>query len=438
MSASDTRERRAPAWILPALMLAGAIAGGVLGSVLGDRWADSSYEPLVLGVRLCGAIFLSVLKGLIVPLVVTSVIGGIARMGDLGRVGRLAGLTLVYFLSTSFVAVFTGIFLVNLIQPGVGFDPAQAVASDRIAARADQSTARAIYEVIAGMFPSNLVAAASEGNTLGLIVYSLFFGVVLTMQGARAKTLIEVIDGINEALIRLVQYVIWFAPLGVFGLVADRIGQAGGGAAVWAELEGLFWYGLTVVIGLVVHSAITLPLLLRIFGRRNPARYAVGMADSLLTAVGTGSSAATMPITLRCVTVDNGVSRRAADLVIPLGTTINMDGTALYEAVAVIFIAQTLGVELGLVQQVIVLFTAALAAIGAAAIPEAGLVTMVIVLSAVGLPAEGIGLILAIDWALDRLRTAVNVWGDAVGAAIVDRFVPRETAAAAGEEPAAG
>ncbi|MBL8965212.1 MAG: cation:dicarboxylase symporter family transporter, partial [Phycisphaerae bacterium] len=204
----------------------------------------------------------------------------------------------------------------------------------------------------------------------------------------------------------------------------DRLGRAGGGAATWTEVQHLGWYSATVVAGLAFHACITLPLVLRFFARRNPFQYARGMLEALITAFGTASSAATLGVTVNGVVEKNGVSRRSADFVLPLGTTINMNGTALYEAVAVVFIAQTLGLELTGVQLAIVAITATLAAIGAAAIPEAGLVTMVLVLTAVDLPTESIGLLLAIDWILDRFRTAVNVWGDSVGAAVVDAHRP--------------
>jgi Na+/H+-dicarboxylate symporter len=195
---------------------------------------------------------------------------------------------------------------------------------------------------------------------------------------------------------------------------------------VWADLRALAWYAATVLVALAVHACFTLPLLLALLTGRNPARFLAGMGEALITAFGTASSAAALGLTLACLQERNGVSARAADFVVPLGTTVNMNGTALYEAVAVVFIAQRLGVELSLVSQLVVVVTATLAAIGAAAIPEAGLVTMLLVLTAVGLPAEGIGLILSIDWVLDRFRTAVNVWGDAVGAAVVDQRFPPE------------
>lgn len=418
------------AWLLPLLMLVGAVAGATIGTVFGPRWSDPSFEGWALALRLLGTVFLNLLKALVIPLVVTSVITGITRMGDLRRVGRTAAGTLFFFMCTTFVAVFTGIVFVNLLQPGrVGTVDNVASLSAAQAERADVGALQAFFEVIVGMFPPNLFAAATEGNILGLIVFSLLFGGVLTLEGKRGQALIDLIDVANEALMKLVRLVVWVAPLGILGLVADRIGMAGGGAAVWAEIQRLAWYAATVMIGLAFHGVVTLPLILRLIARRKPGRYAMNMGDSFLTALGTASSAATMAVTLRCVVEKNQVSRRAADFVIPLGTTINMDGTALYEAVAVMFIAQTLGIELSFTQQVVVLFTATLAAIGAAAIPEAGLVTMVIVLTAVGLPVEGIGLILSIDWILDRFRTSINVWGDAVGAAVIDRFLPAEEAA---------
>lgn len=418
-------ERRAPSWLLPALMLGGAVAGMLVGGLLGARWRSPELEPLVVALRLAGQVFLSLLKALVVPLVVTSIIVAVSRMGDLRRVGRVAGFTVFYFLSTTFFAVLTGLVLVNVIRPGAS--GAAIPPPSSVPAAATRSTAEAIAELVSSMFPANLAAAAAEGNVLGLVVFSLIFGVALALEGERTGVLGDALDVANRALLRIVRAVVWLAPLGILGLVADRTGRAGGGAAVFEELSRLGWYATAVLSGLAVHALVTLPLLLFLLTRRSPARYAAGMFDSLLTAFGTASSAATLAVTLRCVVSNNRVSRKAADFVIPLGTTVNMDGTALYEAVAVLFIAQTLGVELTVLQQVAVLITATLAAIGAAAIPEAGLVTMVLVLSAVGLPAEAVGLLLSIDWILDRFRTAVNVWGDAVGAAVVERRLPATT-----------
>ncbi len=416
------------AWLLPVLMLSGAVLGMTVGGVLGSRWKDPALEPLVLTMRFMGTFFLSLLKAMIIPLVVTSIVTAINRMGDLRPVARVAGFTGLTFLFTTFAAVVTGIIIVNIVHPGGRGITASASAVDLPGAvTSGQSTAQSVYDIVSGMFPANLFEAAANNNILGLIVFSLIFGVALSMIGERKEPLFRVLDSANEALFTLVRWIVWLAPIGILGLVADRLGKAGGGEAVWGELHRLAWYAAAVLIGLAIHALFTLPLLLKIMGRRNPLRYAANMGDAAIVAFGTASSAATMAVTLRCAVEKNKVSERAAEFVIPIGTTVNMDGTALYEAVAVIFIAQTMGLDLSVTQQILVAVTATLAAIGAAAIPEAGLVTMVIVLHAVGLPAEGIGLLLSIDWILDRFRTTVNVWGDSVVAAVVDQRIGGES-----------
>lgn len=417
----QTEERSPATWVLPALMMLGGIGGIGLGTWLGPHWEDPALEPVVVGLGLLGSVFLSLLKALIVPLVVTSMVLGVRTLGALRNVARLASMTALYFLTTTAIAVVTGIVLVQWIGPGrggVGLAEAGPVPA------VDSSPFAAVAELVSGMFPPNLVAAAAEGNVLGLIVFSLVFGLALARIGSAGDGLAGALEGLNQALMLFVRWLVWLAPLGILGLVAERLGRAGGGGAALAELARLWSYALTVSCGLLVHACVTLPLLLWLVARRDPRRYLRGMLAALLTAFGTASSAATLPLTLRGVIENNGVSRRAADFVLPLGTTVNMDGTALYEAVAVVFIAQTLGIELTLVQLVIVALSATLAAIGAAAIPEAGLVTMVLVLEAVDLPVEGIGLLLSIDWILDRLRTSVNVWGDSIGAAVIERGVP--------------
>ena len=223
---------------------------------------------------------------------------------------------------------------------------------------------------------------------------------------------------------KIVHLLMLTAPVGIGALIAGRLGDAGGFSGFGPELIRLGKYSATVIIGLSIHGMFVLPLILRFFGQQNVRRYTLNTAPALTTAFSTASSAATIPLTMECVTSGSGVSKRTASFVLPLGATINMDGTALYEAVAAIFIAQIYGIDLSSVQMVVIFLTATLAAIGAAGIPEAGLVTMVIVLRTVGLPLEGIGMILAIDWFLDRCRTTVNVWGDAVGAAVVDHLDP--------------
>ena len=270
------------------------------------------------------------------------------------------------------------------------------------------------------MIPNNVFNAMARMDILPLIFFSLLIGAALSILGEQGRPAIRVIAGLNEAVMRLVHWIMVLAPVGIFGLVAGRIGHAGGFKDFLPELMAVGKYSFTVVLGLGVHGFVILPLILLIIARRNPLRYAKGMSTALLNAFSTASSSATLPLSMRDVEKENEVSNRTASFVLPLGATINMDGTALYEAVAAIFIAQVYGINLGPAEQTVIVLTATLAAIGAAGIPEAGLVTMVIVLRAVDLPIEGIGLILTIDWLLDRFRTTVNVWGDSVGAGVVE------------------
>jgi Na+/H+-dicarboxylate symporter len=343
---------------------------------------------------------------------------GITSLGDVRRLGRTGAATIVYYMITTAISVTIGIILVNIIRPGVGVQQIDSI-PDVVRGKEDFS----FLDVIIGMVPENVVRAAADLDILPLIVFSLLFGAVLTTIGERGRTVISFFNGVFDATMKIVHIVMWFAPIGVFGLVAGRLGDVGGGAAFMDELAKVGKYSMTVLIGLGIHGFVMLPLFLLLVARRNPWIYMQNMAQALTTAFSTASSSATLPVTMECVEEKNGVSPAAADLVLPVGATVNMDGTALYEAVAAIFIAQSYGIQLGVGEQLIIFLTATLAAIGAAGIPEAGLVTMVLVLQAVGLPLEGIGAILAVDWFLDRFRTTVNVWGDAVGAAVVEKVV---------------
>lgn len=273
-----------------------------------------------------------------------------------------------------------------------------------------------------GLIPRNIFNAMVNTDILPLIFFAILIGAALSVLGERGRTTINVISTLNDAVMRLVNWIMIVAPIGIFGLISARIGNAGGFSGFLPEFLALGKYSFTVLFGLAIHAFIMLPLILLLFGRRNPLRYVTGVGAALLNAFSTASSSATLPLTLEGVKNQNGISNRTASFVLPLGATINMDGTALYEAVAAMFIAQVYGIAMSPVEQVVIFLTATLAAIGAAGIPEAGLVTMVIVLRAVGLPIEGIGLILTIDWLLDRFRTTVNVWGDSVGAGVIETF----------------
>ena len=299
----------------------------------------------------------------------------------------------------------------NLIQPGT-------VSVEAGAELTRPASEYSIFDVILGMVPSNIIKAMSETKVLPLILFSLIFGGIVSTMGERGKILGDFFVAANEAIMRFVHLIMLVAPFGVFGLIAGRFAEAGG-AAFADELFKLGKYFITVVIGLSIHAFIVLTIILKTFGKKSPAKYAANMIQALATAFSTASSSATLPVTMECVEEKNHVSHKASSFVLPLGATVNMDGTALYEAVAAIFIAQLYGIDLSLGQQIVIFFTANLAAIGAAGIPEAGLVTMVMVLESVGLPVEGIASILAVDWFLDRFRTTVNVWGDSIGAAVI-------------------
>ena len=289
-----------------------------------------------------------------------------------------------------------------------------------------QSIGVILREVVVGLVPRNLFEAMANNDVLPLIIFSLIFGAVLTTVGESGRPVITFFQGLNGAIMRIVHLLMLTAPIGIGALIAGRLGDAGGFIGFLPELVRLSKYAIAVIVGLLIHGVFTLPLILYFWGKQRIWTYAVNVTTALSTAFSTASSAATIPLTMECVTKKNNVSERTASFVLPLGATINMDGTALYEAVAAIFIAQIYGIDLEPAHMVVIFLTATLAAIGAAGIPEAGLVTMVIVLQAVNLPIEGISLILVIDWFLDRCRTTVNVWGDAVGSAVVDQSEGKE------------
>ena len=394
--------------VLLYLMLIGIVSGGFCGWIFG-------MEMLV--VDWIGEMFLNALKMLVIPLIVSSMIVGIAGLGDIRKVGRAGTNTIIYFLSTTGFSVLAGLLIVNIMNPGLGVELTTEI-PDKVAGK----EAVGITDILKSFVSPNLVQSMAEMDILPVIIFSLIFGGVLTTLGEKGQLVISVFDGINAAIMKIVHLVMCVAPLGVFALVASKLGAAGGGDMFLAELLKIGKFAATVIMGLLFHAVVILPAILYFVAKKNPLTYFKNMSPALTTALSTASSSATLPVTLECVEEENKISRRTTLFVIPLGATVNMDGTALYESIAAIFIAQMVGIHLGFGEQVLVFLTATLAAIGAAGIPEAGLVTMVIVLQAVGLPLEGIGMLLSIDWFLDRLRTSVNVWGDSIGAAVVDRL----------------
>lgn len=410
-----------------AMVLLGLIAAAVFaGGLSGWLWG-----PAMEGVAWMGDLFLNALRMLIVPLILAAVISSVASLGDVRKLGRIGGATIGYYLLTTAIAVLIGLVVVNLIRPGAGLHPASAEVPAQILSRPETG----IGDILLSLVSPNLFAAAAESHLLPLIVFAILFSAALSTMGDGGAVVLRFFDAVNEAMMKLVIWLMYFAPLGIFALVAARLGKTGGGEAFVAEIAAVGWYVATVLSGLAIHFLVLLTILALVAGRG--VSYLVTMLRALLTAFGTASSSATLPVTMECAR-ENEVDDRAVRFVLPLGSTVNMDGTALYEAVAAIFIAQAYGIDLSTGQQALVFVTATLAAIGAAGIPEAGLATMIIVLNAVGLPLEGIALLLAVDWFLDRFRTTINVWGDAVGAAVIDRFLRRGDRAPAGTSSGTG
>ncbi len=404
--------------ILIALALA-VIAGLITGTEAG-LFGISFYSIYAF----FGQLFLNALKMLIVPLIVSSIIVGIAGIGGSGALGRLGGKTLIYYATTSLFAILVGLAVVNVIQPGIDeMGPVKerigfSADTSEISAKVEGKGAADVVDIFLRMVPTNIVAAAANGQMLGLIFFSLLFGFFMTkIQEDYAETQFNFWQGVYETMMRITDWVMLFAPLGVFALVAKVVASTG-----FEAFAPLLWFFLSVVLALALHFLVTLPLLLRFVGGVNPLRHYRAMAPAIVTSFSTASSSATLPITMECVEKNAGVSNRTSSFVLPLGATVNMDGTALYECVAAMFIAQAYGIELGFATQFTIVLVALLTSIGVAGIPAASLVAISIILATIGLPAEGIGLILAVDRVLDMMRTSVNIFSDSCGAVIVGKL----------------
>ncbi len=385
--------------------------GLISGVILAVASRLFHFEPVVTEqVALLGTVFLRALKMIIVPLIVSSIISGVTGLGDAENFGRLALKTFTYYIMTSIFAILTGLILVNLIKPGIGAN----FGFHQIPQHIDTSAAT-FKDTLLRIIPTNPFASMVKGDILPTIFFSLLFGFFITRapQPYRQQ-LSDFFQGVFEVMMKLTHFIILFAPIGVFALIAKIIAQTGLQAFI-----PLFKYMITVILGLVVHATITLPLIIYLLGGISPLKHFKAMSVALMTAFSTSSSSATLPLTIDAAENNAGVSNKISSFVLPLGATVNMDGTALYECVAAIFIAQVYGIHLSFLQQLVVVVTALLASIGAAGIPMAGLVMITIILKAVGLPLEGIGLILAVDRILDMLRTSVNVWSDSCGTVLI-------------------
>ncbi|HCE58368.1 MAG TPA: dicarboxylate/amino acid:cation symporter [Prolixibacteraceae bacterium] len=359
-----------------------------------------------------GVVFLRALNMVVVPLILSSIISGVSSIGGGSNLGRLGAKTILFYIGTSLIAILTGLFFVNLFQPGAGANLGNA------ATVTTPDVNNSASEILIRVIPENVIDAMAKGQILPVIFFAILFGFFITqIQIEKQQLLTRFFDSVFEVMMKITTFIIQFTPLGVFAIVAKEVAKNAGSLGNIAGSLGI--YMLVVLIGLLVHGGIILPLLVKFMGKANPYKHFRNMATPLLTAFSTSSSNAALPLSMVAVEEKDGVSGKITSFTLPLGATINMNGTALYECVAVIFIAQAYGIELTMGQQAIVVLTALLAAIGSAGIPMAGLVMMTIVLTAVNLPLEGVGLILAVDRILDMSRTTVNVWGDTCAAVII-------------------
>jgi len=400
----------------------------------GDPLAPGLFGVSYVGLfKYIGAMFLNALKMIIVPLILSSIIVGMAGIGSGGNLGQLGGRTLLFYATTTLAAIMVGLVLINATAPGISDgQPVREMMAlegnvDAIASRVEGKGVGDVAEVFLRMVPPNIVLAAAEGEMLGIIFFALLFGYFMTRVGNDlAEPLYTFWDGVFNVMMRMTEWIMKFAPIGVFGLVASVIAETGFSAAT-----PLLIFALTVLVALAIHVFITMPLLLRFVGGVSPYKMFPAMAPAILTAFSTASSSGTLPVTMECVEQNVGVSNKVSSFVLPLGATVNMNGTALYECAAAIFLAQAYGLELSFAVQFVIVVTALLTSIGVAGVPSASLVAIAIILAAVGLPIEGIAYLLVVDRILDMARTSVNVFGDSCCAVIVARLSGEETKIAA-------
>ncbi|GFS13812.1 amino acid transporter [Elysia marginata] len=476
-----------PKWCRQNLLLVLTVAGVVLGLIFGFslRAAEPSADAIML-ISFPGNILMRMLKMLIVPLIVSCMITGLASL-DAKNSGRMGLRAIAYYFSTTFVAIILGIILVLSIHPG---EPDNSARKRSLKEKHPPTSLDAFLDLIRNIFPDNILQACFQHtktvyvekeeeefiltkpnngssssndtdifsitsttqrtittttnlttnetitvvnetiqwvrsypmedgmNVLGIITFCTAFGILISNMGSRAQIMLDFFTVLNEIIMKMVILVMWYSPIGIMFLIAGKILALEDPAKVGAQLG---MYMVTILLGLCIHTVVLLPSIYFILTRKNPFRIMWGVVQAWVTALGTASSTATLPVTFQCLEKLN-IDRRVTRFVLPIGATINMDGTALYEAVAPIFIAQMNGIELTFGKVIAISLTATCASIGAAAIPSAGLVTMVMVLTSVGLPADDISLILAVDWFLDRFRTSTNVLGDSFGAAVVEHL----------------
>lgn len=408
------------------------ILGLVLGLVYGIIAAAMGWGQFTSDwIGPFGTIFLNLLKLIAVPLIIASLITGVASLSDVKKLSRIGGKTIVIYLGTTVVALVIGLVLVNLLRPG---DSVPEETSTRLqqayegdmSSRLESAAAtreRGPLQAFVDMVPENFFGAAGDNrNMLQMVFVAIFFGIALLILPAeKAKPLVDFFSSLDALIIKVVELIMLTAPVGVFALLADTINQVARDNLneLWDLLGALGFYMIVVLLGLLIHMLVTYPSLLKLFTKMSLRQFFTGIAPAQLVAFSTSSSGATLPVTMEMAEKNLGVSEEVSSFVLPLGATINMDGTALYQAVAAVFIAQTLGMDLALGAQLNIIMLAVLASIGTAAVPSAGIIMLIIILETVGVPSAGIGLILGVDRILDMCRTVTNITGDATVASVV-------------------
>jgi len=397
---------------LSSKILLGMALGIVVGLILNMISDGSDSGPLTAWVveyifDVVGRIFIASLKLLVVPLVFVSLVCGSASMGENVKMGRIAFKTLALYLFTTAVAITIALTLANIINPGIGIDT--TATASYVAA-----TPPAFKDVLIGIFPTNPIQAMSDGNMLQIIVFAILVGVAITQAGAAGKSTLEGFQAFNDVIMRMVTILMHLAPFGVFCLLAKLFTEEG-----FTAIFNLALYFMTVTLVLLIHAGVVYTSIFSFFTRLNPLTLIKNMRPAMLFAFSTSSSNATMPITMNVVEKRVGVDNSIASFTVPLGATINMDGTAIMQGVATVFIAQAYGLDLGLTEYLAVIATATLASVGTAGVPGVGLIMLSMVLQQVGLPVEGIGLIIGVDRLLDMMRTVVNVTGDGMVTTVV-------------------
>uniref|UniRef100_A0A670ZMB5 Amino acid transporter n=1 Tax=Pseudonaja textilis TaxID=8673 RepID=A0A670ZMB5_PSETE len=423
--------------LLVLLTVAGVVAGVALGLAVRRAGGGLGAAEVQL-FAFPGELLLRLLKMIILPLVVCSLVAGAASL-DPAVLGRLGGWAMLFFLLTTLLAASIGVGMAFAIQPGAGAaDPSLAKYGDSDDVPARKEVVDSFLDLVRNIFPSNLVTAAfrsvPEGkevegmNILGLVVFAIVFGIALRKLGPEGENLIKFFNSFNEATMILVSWIMWYAPLGIMFLVAGKIVEMEDVVLLFTSLGK---YICCCLVGHAIHGLLVLPGIYFIFTRRNPYRFLWGIFTPLATAFGTSSSSATLPLMMKCVEENNGVSKHISRFILPIGATVNMDGAALFQCVAAVFIAQLNNVSLNFIQIITILITATASSVGAAGIPAGGVLTLAIILEAISLPTNDISLILAVDWIVDRTCTVLNVEGDAFGAGLLQVYSEKKMGQAA-------